>query len=403
MQIQAQSVSQLTKKIRSTIENNNDLTDIWIEGEISDLSQPRSGHIYFTLKDESTQISCAFFKQYHSGSNQHVEAGASVIAHGKVTFYEPRGNLQILIDFVQPAGMGALNAEFERRKQRLQEKGMFAEERKRALPRFPMHIGVVTSPTGAALRDIQTILNRRWPLAKITVYPTEVQGANAEVAIASAIRIISKSKEKSQNPEILIVARGGGAAEDLWAFNEEMVVEAVFASPVPVISGIGHETDTTLIDLVADIRAATPSAAAEIATPDQVEIQTYIQNLISVQRYTLASLIRNLKQTVESHKMRIENIQPNIEHYKERINIFLRSLNHNINMSKLVANDRLKEISTQLRTLSPKAVMKRGFTLTSTLDGRIITHAKLVKENDFLKIQWQDDSHTIRIESENDK
>ena len=155
--------------------------------------------------------------------------------------------------------------------------------------------------------------------------------------------------------------------------------------------------------MVADIRAATPSAAAEIATPDQVEIQTYIQNLISVQRYTLASLIRNLKQTVESHKMRIENIQPNIEHYKERINIFLRSLNHNINMSKLVANDKLKEISTQLRTLSPKAVMKRGFPLTSTLDGRIITHAKLVKENDFLKLQWQDDSHTIRIESENDK
>ena len=280
---------------------------------------------------------------------------------------------------------------------------MFSEERKRSLPSFPMHIGVVTSRTGAALRDIQTILNRRWPLAKITVYPTEVQGANAEVAIASAIRIISKSKEKSQNPEILIVARGGGAAEDLWAFNEEMVVEAVFASPVPVISGIGHETDTTLIDLVADLRAATPSAAAEIATPDQVEIQTYIQNLISVQRYTLASLIRNLKQTVESHKMRIENIQPNIANYKERINIFLRSLNHNINMSKLVANDKLKEISTQLRTLSPKAVMKRGFTLTSTLDGRIITHAKLVKENDFLKIQWQDDSHTIRIESENDK
>jgi len=403
MKIQTQSVSQLTTRIRSTIENNDDLTNIWVEGEVSNLSQPRSGHIYFTLKDEIAQMRCVFFKQHHHGSNEHVELGASVIAHGKVTIYEPQGSLQILIDFVQPAGIGALNAEYERRKQRLQEMGMFAEERKRPLPRFPIHIGIVTSPTGAALRDIQTILNRRWPLAKITIYPTEVQGANAEVAIASAIRTISRSKEESQNPEILIVARGGGSSEDLWAFNEEIVVEAVFASPVPVISGIGHETDITLIDLVADIRAATPSAAAEIATPDQIEIQTYIQNLISVQQYTLTSLIRNLKQSIESHKMRIENIRPNVEQYRDRINIFLHSLNHNINMSKLVANDRLKEINTQLRTLSPKAVMERGFTLTSTLDGEIITHAKLVKEKDFLKLQWQDDTHIIRIESKNGK
>lgn len=403
MQIQTQSVSQLTTKIRSTIENNDHLTDIWVEGEISNLSQPRSGHIYFTLKDEIAQMRCVFFKQHHHGSDEHVELGTSVIAHGKVTIYEPQGSLQILIDFVQPAGIGALNAEFERRKQRLQEIGMFAEERKRALPRFPMHIGVVTSPTGAALRDIQTILNRRWPLAKISLYPTEVQGANVEIAIANAIRTSSKFKEKLQNPEILIIARGGGSAEDLWAFNEEIVVEAVFASPVPVISGVGHETDTTLIDLVADIRAATPSAAAEIATPDQIEIQAYIQNLTSVQQYTLTSLIRTLKQSVESHKMRLENIRPNIEHYKDRIKIFLRSLNHNINISNLVANDKLKEVSTQLRTLSPKAVMERGFTLTSTLDGKIITHAKLVEENDFLKLQWQDDSRIIRIESENEK
>ena len=240
-------------------------------------------------------------------------------------------------------------------------------------------------------------------ISKISLYPTEVQGANVEIAIANAIRTSSKFKEKLQNPEILIIARGGGSAEDLWAFNEEIVVEAVFASPVPVISGVGHETDTTLIDLVADIRAATPSAAAEIATPDQIEIQAYIQNLTSVQQYTLTSLIRTLKQSVESHKMRLENIRPNIEHYKDRIKIFLRSLNHNINISNLVANDKLKEVSTQLRTLSPKAVMERGFTLTSTLDGKIITHAKLVEENDFLKLQWQDDSRIIRIESENEK
>ena len=400
---QTQSVSQLTTKIRSTIENNDQLADIWVEGEISNLSQPRSGHIYFTLKDEIAQMRCVFFKQHHRGSNEHVELGASVIAHGKVTIYEPQGSLQILIDFVQPAGIGALNAEFERRKQRLQEMGMFAEERKRPLPRFPMHIGIVTSPTGAALRDIQTILNRRWPLAKTTVYPTEVQGTNAGISISSAIKTISESKEKTQNPEILIVARGGGSAEDLWAFNEDVVVDAVFASPVPVISGVGHETDITLIDLVADIRAATPSAAAEIATPDQIEIHTHIRNLISAEQYHLTSLIRHLDQTIESHKIRIENIRPNIEHHKERINNFLRALNYNINMSKLVANDKLKEVSTQLRTLSPKAVMERGFTITSTLDGKIITHAKSVKEKEFLKIQWQDNSRIIRIESENGK
>ena len=282
---ETQSVSQLTTKIRSTIENSDELIDIWVEGEISNLSQPRSGHIYFTLKDENAQMRCAFFKQNHHGSNEHLDLGVSVIVHGKVTIYEPQGNLQILIDFIQPAGIGAFNAEFERRKQRLQKMGMFAEERKRPLPRFPMHIGVVTSPTGAALRDIQTILSRRWPLAKITVYPTEVQGINAGIAISNAIKIISKAEEKTQIPEILIVARGGGSAEELWAFNEDIVVEAVFASPIPVISGVGHETDVTLIDLVADIRAATPSVAAEMATPDQNEIHAHIQNLISGQHY----------------------------------------------------------------------------------------------------------------------
>ena len=400
---ETQSVSQLTTKIRSTIENSDELIDIWVEGEISNLSQPRSGHIYFTLKDENAQMRCAFFKQNHHGSNEHLDLGVSVIVHGKVTIYEPQGNLQILIDFIQPAGIGALNAEFERRKQRLQKMGMFAEERKRPLPRFPMHIGVVTSPTGAALRDIQTILSRRWPLAKITVYPTEVQGINAGIAISNAIKIISKAEEKTQMPEILIVARGGGSAEDLWAFNEDIVVEAVFASPIPGISGVGHETDVTLIDLVADIRAATPSAAAEMATPDQNEIHAHIQNLISGQHYYLTSLIRNLNQVIQSHKMKMGNIQPSIEHYKDQTNYMLRSLNYNVNMLNFVANEKLKAISSQLRTLSPKAVMKRGFTIASTLDGEIVTLAKSVEENDFLKLQWQDSSHIIRIESKDGK
>ena len=253
-------VSQVTRYLRELLETNRHLTEIWVAGEVSNLSLASSGHIYFTLKDARGALRCAFFRNRNVGQRDRLSEGASLIVYGSLSLYEQRGDLSFVVDFVQPEGTGALAAEFERRRARFEEEGLFAPGRKRELPRFPRRVGVVTSATGAVFHDICDVLGRRWPLAEIVLQPAPVQGDGAAPAVAEAIRTITHE----QDLDVLIVARGGGSTEDLWAFNEEPVIRAIFASPVPVVSAVGHETDTTLSDLVADVRAPTPSAAAEL-------------------------------------------------------------------------------------------------------------------------------------------
>ncbi|HUN75146.1 MAG TPA: exodeoxyribonuclease VII large subunit [Steroidobacteraceae bacterium] len=260
------SVSRLNRDVRILLERR--VPVIWIEGELSNLSQPASGHWYFSLKDRQASIRCAMFRTRTLGIGFSPRAGQQVLARGRVSLYEARGEFQLIVEHLEEAGLGALQREFERLKAKLAAEGLFAEERKRRWPRFPARIGVVTSPTGAAVRDILHVLRRRFPPAAVLVYPTPVQGAAAAPAIVDALALASTRAEC----DVLVLARGGGSLEDLWAFNDERVARAIRHSAIPVVAGIGHEIDFTIADFAADARAPTPSGAAELVTPDRLEL-----------------------------------------------------------------------------------------------------------------------------------
>ncbi|MDB4313719.1 exodeoxyribonuclease VII large subunit [Akkermansiaceae bacterium] len=269
--VEALSVTQLTRRIRNLLEI--EIGEIWVEGEVSNLRKQSSGHWYFSLKDQSAQISCAMFSAKRRQGAEVIEDGAKVQIFGETSFYEARGSTQLIVRKAQAVGVGDLQARFEELKRKLDKEGLFSAERKRKLPFFPKVIGIVTSPTGAALQDMQNVLSRRAPWLTVVVFPTAVQGKGAERGIARAIERAGNTEEEGlPQPEVLIVARGGGSLEDLWNFNEEVVARAIEASPIPVISGVGHEIDFTIADFVADLRAPTPSAAAELVAPDRGEL-----------------------------------------------------------------------------------------------------------------------------------
>jgi len=257
------SVSRLNREVRFLLERG--LGVLWVEGELTNLSQPPSGHWYFSLKDRDAQLRCAMFRVRNALVGFVPRTGTQVLVRGRISVYEPRGEYQLIVEHLEEAGVGALKREFERLKTKLGAEGLFALERKRALPRFPRRIGVITSPSGAALRDILHILARRYPPAAVLIYPTPVQGAAAVPTLVASLRTASARAEC----DVLIVARGGGSLEDLWAFNDERVARAIHGSTLPVVSGVGHEIDFTIADLVADARAPTPSAAAELVVPDR--------------------------------------------------------------------------------------------------------------------------------------
>jgi exodeoxyribonuclease VII large subunit len=263
--------TELNREVRIHLEAG--FSRVSLEGEISNLAKPASGHLYFSLKDEGAQVRCAMFRTSAVRMSIKPANGMLVLARGRISLYEPRGEYQFIVDNLQDAGIGLLQQRFEQLKQKLEAEGLFAAERKRALPGFPLRIGVITSPSGAVIRDIRHVLARRWPIAEIRLYPTPVQGAEAPLALRSAL--LQANQEAWA--EVLIIARGGGSLEDLQAFNDEGLCRTVAASKLPVISAVGHETDFTICDFVADVRAPTPSAAAEIATPDQDSLRSTLQ------------------------------------------------------------------------------------------------------------------------------
>jgi exodeoxyribonuclease VII large subunit len=276
------TVSELTGKIRDLLAKN--FTDVTVQGEISNCRPAQSGHIYFTLKDDRAQVRCVFFKQQQRGIKFRPEDGLQVTVRGSISVYEQRGEYQIYVEKIEPIGLGALQLAFEQLKRRLEAEGLFDPARKKPLPLLPSRIGIITSPRGAAVRDVVRILTRRFPNVHLTVYPVRVQGEEAAGEIVKALKFFNAKKMV----DVLILARGGGSLEDLWAFNEEVVARAIAASAIPVISGIGHETDFTIADFVADVRASTPSAAAELVVQTRREFDKHIAEL----RETLAGLIR---------------------------------------------------------------------------------------------------------------
>lgn len=258
------TVAELTTTVRKLIEK--EIGEIWVTGEVTNLRLQSSGHCYFTLKDASAQLSCVLFRGEATANREFLQDGQKLLLQGTLTVYEARGQYQLIVRTLEPQGIGALQLAFEKLKRKLQAEGLFAQERKRALPRYPRRIGLVTSPTGAAIRDVLHVIQRRQPSLEIVLAPCRVQGDGAAAEIAAAIRLLNKWKTSAEHLDLILVARGGGSLEDLWAFNEEAVARAIFDSALPVVSAVGHEIDFTISDFVADLRAATPSAAAELIT-----------------------------------------------------------------------------------------------------------------------------------------
>src|SRR5512134_3474560 len=296
------TVSKLTFYIRKLLEENETLQDVWVQGEISNLSRPASGHVYFTLKDANASLKCVMWKTSATRLSLSLRDGMAVEVHGKIGIYEPQGQYQLYADQIRPVGEGALYQEFMRLKSMLEAEGLFDPGRKRPVPELPRKIGIVTSATGAALRDMLNTLRRRLPVVEVLLAPSAVQGVEAPPALVKAIQSLVM-----QSPDVILMARGGGSIEDLWAFNDERVVRAVANSPVPIICGVGHETDFTLCDFAADLRAPTPTAAAELATQFtildltarvaslQSQIANYTLSLVNEQQSRLSSLTAALR------------------------------------------------------------------------------------------------------------
>lgn len=365
------TVSQLTFRIRKLLEENPELQDVWVTGEISNLSRPASGHIYFTLKDKNASLRCVMWKTDALRTRPNLQEGAAVEVHGRIAVYEPQGQYQLIANLIQARGEGALFQEFLRLKSMLEAEGLFDPERKRAIPEHPRVIGIVTSATGAALRDMLNTIRRRQPLAKVILAPSPVQGVDAPPALVDAIQALNQ-----QNLDVILVARGGGSIEDLWAFNDERVVRAVAASQVPIISGVGHETDFTLCDFAADLRAPTPTAAAELATQTtlddlrfqlsayQSRLTDLTSNLLADHEALISSLATRLKYVSPERR-----IQSEFQRFDELSRRAFSALNHRIQLQSA----RVDGISKRLNALNPAGILARGYAIiTRKSDGKIV-------------------------------
>ncbi len=366
------TVSQLTFHIRKQLEGDPTLQDVWVEGEISNLSRPASGHIYFTLKDKNASLRCVMWKLDAGRLRMNLQDGMAIEAHGKIAVYEPQGQYQLIVNMIQPKGEGALYQEFLRLKAMLESEGLFDVERKRPIPGLPQKIGIVTSQTGAALRDMLNTLRRRLPLAQVILAPSPVQGVDAPPALVNALQSLNK-----QNPDIILLARGGGSIEDLWAFNDERVVRAVADSSAPIICGVGHETDFTLCDFAADLRAPTPTAAAELATQTSVQdLQDMLTDLYARITSSTLGLLAEQKAVISTLSARLRylsperRIQSDTQHLDELAHRAFSALTHRIQLH--FAN--VDGISKRLQALNPEGVLARGYAIiTRKDDGAVVS------------------------------
>ena len=405
------SVSRLNREAKTLLESS--FPPIWIEGEISNLSRPASGHVYFSLKDAQAQVRCAFFRQYQRLTGITLKDGLHVLARARVSLYEGRGDYQIIVEYLEEAGEGALRRALDALKQRLAQEGLFDNAHKQPLPRLSRRIGIVTSPSGAVLHDMLTTLKRRFPAINVLVYPVPVQGEGAAEKIAAAIRLAGERRDC----DALILARGGGSLEDLWPFNEEIVARAIYACPVPIVSGVGHETDFTIADMAADVRAPTPTAAAEMLSPDQMEW------LAQFERYE-SRLVAGMRGHLRGRSQRLDWLGVRLIHPRNRLVLLQQRLTmlfqrlrlaqttqrrqagaelqaaiarlhrhsplprlHALDASnrhcyaRLVsamkrrlerANDRLRQIMPTLHALSPLATLERGYAIVQRPDTGVI-------------------------------
>ncbi len=384
---QVRSVTDITRYIRRMFDADFNLRDVWLEGEISNWRPASSGHIYFTLKDSGASIRCVIWR---SQAEQLLylpqTEGEAVLAHGKISVYEAGGNYQFYVDELEAAGLGALHAQFERIKKRLEAEGLFDSARKRPLPPFPQTIGLVTSPQAAALRDMLNVLRRRYPLARVILSPTPVQGDSAPPQIVRALQAIAQ-----QPVEVIILARGGGSLEDLWAFNNESVARAIAACPVPVVSGVGHETDFTIADFVADVRAPTPSAAAELVSPDRDELQ----RLLAGQQLALTEQTRqrvsSSRAEVRRQQWLLARLSPQgqVNNSRQNVDSLVARAGRSLRHQLILQRQQVSGLSERLAALNPQATLSRGYAIVQKGE-RVVASAGQVGPGDELVIKLVD-------------
>ena len=388
------TVSELTRSIRGTLETK--FGAVWVQGEISNYKLHPSGHQYFTLKDARAQIACVIFRNTMPPLRQLLADGAQVQVYGQVSVFEARGQYQLSVQILQPRGLGLLQAKFEALKRKLEAEGLFAAEHKRALPRFPRRIGIVTSPSGAAIRDILNVLKRRAPWLQILINPVRVQGTGAAQEIAIAIRELATPNETWKPLDLIVIARGGGSMEDLWEFNEEIVARAMAAAEIPIVSAVGHEIDFTISDFVADLRAPTPSAAAELIVPDIVDLRRRMDGCARAVGRELMKRIRDAQQQIDHGRETLRRcLAHKIDNYRRSLVHIARALQSRSPERELVmrrnrfidlhrrfvvspprvvenARQRFARIEGILRVLGPDATLRRGYSITTNEGGKII-------------------------------
>lgn len=389
------SVSELTREIRFLLESS--FPEIWVQGEISNFSRHTSGHMYFSLKDDKAQISCVMWQSRNQNLFFTPQDGMKVLVQARVTVFEKRGSYQLNVLQLQPAGVGELQLAFEQLKNRLREEGLFSPEFKKALPRFPQRVGIVTSPTGAAIQDLISVLRRRLPSLEIILNPVRVQGEGAALEIARAIDEFNQYG----NVDVLIVGRGGGSLEDLWAFNEEIVARAVFHSRIPVVSAVGHEVDFTICDFVADLRAPTPSAAAELVAPSREELSAQLRGHRENMTAAMLNLISSSKEKLYRVRASYGFHQPLdlVRQQAQRLDEIQRSLNRLLAHQLVLRREKVNGLSKRLALLDHNNVLRRGYSITlRQADHKIITRAAELAVDDAVEIRFHSGKVLGRVE-----
>ncbi|MEW6181170.1 MAG: exodeoxyribonuclease VII large subunit [Chloroflexota bacterium] len=382
------SVSELTRYLRQLLESDEILQDIWVRGEVSNLSRPTSGHIYFTLKDQAASLRCVIWRMNAGRLRFELNNGQAVEAHGYISLYERDGQYQLYVDALRPAGEGWLFQEFMRLKARLEAEGLFDEARKRPLPAHPRRIGLVTSPTGAALQDMLNTLRRRYPLVEVVLAPAAVQGEEAPAALVAALQRLYRQP----GLDAILVARGGGSLEDLWAFNDEAVVRAIAASPVPVVTGIGHETDFTLADFAADVRAPTPTAAAELITPDVYDLRGQLSERNTRLKGLLQARIQAERRHLAERTQRLGLLSPRrwIQNDRQRLDALLERAGRAVLTGISLRRTHLNGWQHRLQALNPLAVLQRGYAVVMDRSGQVAHSARQIHSGDELTIRLKD-------------
>lgn len=389
------SVTDLTRYLRQLMAEDESLQDLWVEGEVSNFSRPASGHIYFTLKDASASLRCVMWRTNVLQQRFLPREGSAVQVHGYIDIYEAGGQYQLYADIIRPIGEGALFQEFLRLKARLEAEGLFDPARKRPIPPLPGRIGVVTSPTGAALRDILNTLRRRYPLVEVVLAPTPVQGVEAPAGIVAALQSLNQYAA----PDVILLARGGGSIEDLWAFNDESVARAIAASTAPVITGVGHETDFTIADFASDLRAPTPTAAAVLATPDREALRGGLEDLAQRMGQAFQKYLSSRQWALETLQARLSQRSPawKITSDRQRLDELTRRADLAVGHYLALRRGRSTALEQRLRSLSPFSILERGYAIVAQPDGRLVRSVAQVKAGDALSVQVSDGQFNVRV------